>query len=102
METLASESAVGTSSAQEAGRCLGLSPSSIRNIFQGVLNQYPFKLQSCHELLRSETIEREAFARKVSRRDKTGILERRFQRKHKLTMNWVDELAKKDDLVKSD
>ncbi|GFT77636.1 DUF4817 domain-containing protein [Nephila pilipes] len=38
METLASESAVGTSSAWEAGRRLDLSPSSIRNSLHGVLN----------------------------------------------------------------
>ncbi|GFY44389.1 uncharacterized protein TNIN_108661 [Trichonephila inaurata madagascariensis] len=65
METLTSESAAGTSSAQEAGRYLGLPPSSICNIFHGVLNQYPYKVQSCHELLPSDTIEREreAFAR---------------------------------------
>ncbi|GFT08077.1 hypothetical protein NPIL_90581 [Nephila pilipes] len=39
METLASESAAGTSSAREAGRRLGFSPSSIHNILHGVLNQ---------------------------------------------------------------
>ncbi|GFT14928.1 DUF4817 domain-containing protein [Nephila pilipes] len=62
MET-ASESAVGAGSAREARRRLGLPPSSIRNIFHGVLNQYSYKLQSCHELLPSDTVEREAFAR---------------------------------------
>ncbi|GFS69054.1 hypothetical protein NPIL_693841, partial [Nephila pilipes] len=61
METLASESAAGTSSAREAGRRLGLPPSSIRNILHEVLNQYPYKLQSCHELLPSDIVEREAF-----------------------------------------
>ncbi|GFU34113.1 DUF4817 domain-containing protein [Nephila pilipes] len=44
METLESDSAAGTSSAREAGRRLGLPPSSIRNILHGVLNQYPYKL----------------------------------------------------------
>ena len=63
METLASESAAGTSSAREASRRLGLPPSSVRNILHGVFNQYPYKLQSCHELLPSDTVEREAFAR---------------------------------------
>ena len=63
METLASESAAGTSSAREAGRRLCLSPSSVQNILHGVLNQYPYKLQSCHELLPSDTVEREAFGR---------------------------------------
>ncbi|GFT56731.1 DUF4817 domain-containing protein [Nephila pilipes] len=61
METLASESSAGTSSAREAGIRLGLPPSSIHNILHGVLNQYPYKLQSCHELLPSDTEEREAF-----------------------------------------
>ncbi|GFT96806.1 uncharacterized protein NPIL_168841 [Nephila pilipes] len=64
MET-ASESAAGTSSARKAGRRLDLPPSSIRNILRGVLNQYPYKLQSCHELLPSDTVERKAFARWV-------------------------------------
>lgn len=45
------------------GRRLGLPPSFIRNILHGVLNQYPYKLQSCHQLLPSDTVEREAFAR---------------------------------------
>ncbi|GFT40396.1 DUF4817 domain-containing protein [Nephila pilipes] len=44
-ETLASESAAGTSNAREAGRRLGLPPSSIRNLLHGVLNQYPYKLR---------------------------------------------------------
>ncbi|GFS42029.1 hypothetical protein NPIL_380901 [Nephila pilipes] len=64
METLLSASDTGTSSAREAGRRLDLPPSSMRNILHGVLNQYPYKLQSCHELLQSDTVEREAFARK--------------------------------------
>ncbi|GFT45533.1 DUF4817 domain-containing protein [Nephila pilipes] len=51
--TLASESSAGTSSAREAGTRLGLPPSLIRNILHGVLNQYPYKLQSCHKLLPS-------------------------------------------------
>ncbi|GFY62081.1 uncharacterized protein TNIN_170061 [Trichonephila inaurata madagascariensis] len=63
METLASESAAETSSAREASRRLGLPPSSKHNILHGVLNQYPYKLQSCHEFLLSDTIEREAFVR---------------------------------------
>ncbi|GFT03918.1 hypothetical protein NPIL_149611 [Nephila pilipes] len=58
MEILASESAAGTSSAREASERLGLPPSSIRNIFHEVLNQYLYKLQSCHELLLSDTLER--------------------------------------------
>ncbi|GFS98429.1 DUF4817 domain-containing protein [Nephila pilipes] len=63
METLASEYAAGTSSAREAVRRLEFPPSSIRNILHGVLNQYPYKLQSYHELLPSDTVEREAFER---------------------------------------
>ena len=47
METLASVSAAGTNNAQEAGRRLGSPPSSVRNILYGVLNQNPYKLQSC-------------------------------------------------------
>ncbi|GFT40517.1 uncharacterized protein NPIL_238501 [Nephila pilipes] len=50
-ETLESESAAGTSCARKAGKLLGLPPPSIRNILHGVLNQYPYKLQSRHELL---------------------------------------------------
>ncbi|GFT20694.1 hypothetical protein NPIL_643541 [Nephila pilipes] len=42
---------------------LGLTISSIRSILLAVLNQYPYKLQSCHELLSSDTVEKEAFAR---------------------------------------
>ncbi|GFT60733.1 uncharacterized protein NPIL_52261 [Nephila pilipes] len=64
METLASESTAETSSARESGRRLGLPPSSIRSILQRVLNQYPYKLQPYHELLQSDTVEREAFASK--------------------------------------
>ncbi|GFU17561.1 uncharacterized protein NPIL_260081 [Nephila pilipes] len=63
LETLASESSAGTSSPREAGRRLGLPPSSILNILHGVLNQYPYKLQSCYELLLSATAERQAFTR---------------------------------------
>ncbi|GFT70794.1 DUF4817 domain-containing protein [Nephila pilipes] len=62
-ETLASESAAGTSIAREAGKRLGLPSSSIRNILDGVFNQYPYKVQSWHELLPSDTVEREAFMR---------------------------------------
>ncbi|GFU41051.1 DUF4817 domain-containing protein [Nephila pilipes] len=40
----------------------GFPPSSIRNIFRGVLNQYPYKLQSYHEFLPSDIVEREALA----------------------------------------
>ncbi|GFT26746.1 DUF4817 domain-containing protein [Nephila pilipes] len=60
-ETLASESSVGSNSARA-----GLPPSSIRNILHGVLNQYPYKLQSCNELLPSNIVKREAFARGLS------------------------------------
>ncbi|GFS45598.1 hypothetical protein NPIL_555691 [Nephila pilipes] len=63
MKAIASESAAGTSSAREAGRGLSLPPSLMRNIFHGVLNQYPYKLLSYHELLPSDTMEREAFVR---------------------------------------
>ncbi|GFS74673.1 uncharacterized protein NPIL_25741 [Nephila pilipes] len=63
METKAPESAAKTSSAQEADRSLSLRPSSIRSILHGVLNQYPYNLQSCHELLPSNIVEKEAFAR---------------------------------------
>ncbi|GFU18903.1 hypothetical protein NPIL_109991 [Nephila pilipes] len=42
---------------------LGVPPSSIRNFLYGVRNQYPYKLQSCHELLPLDIVEREAFER---------------------------------------
>ncbi|GFQ95256.1 uncharacterized protein TNCT_285191 [Trichonephila clavata] len=51
--------AAGTNSAWETGRRLGLPPSSMGNILHGS------KLQLCHELLPSDTVEREAFARWV-------------------------------------
>ncbi|GFU15581.1 DUF4817 domain-containing protein [Trichonephila clavipes] len=50
MEAIASEAASGTSSAHEAARRLGLPPSSVRNILRRILQLYPYKLQSCHEL----------------------------------------------------
>ena len=53
MKTLASESAAATSSARETGKRLGLLPSTVWNILHGVLNQYPYKLQSYHEFLPS-------------------------------------------------
>ncbi|GFV37055.1 hypothetical protein TNCV_2382021 [Trichonephila clavipes] len=56
METLTSESTAETSSERDASRRLNLPSSSKRNIFHGVLNQYPYKLQSSHELLPSDTI----------------------------------------------
>ncbi|GFS63291.1 hypothetical protein NPIL_8291 [Nephila pilipes] len=59
--TLASESSAGSNRAREAGRTLGLLPSSIGNILHGVSIQYPYKLQSCHELLLLDIVEREAF-----------------------------------------
>ncbi|GFX00427.1 DUF4817 domain-containing protein [Trichonephila clavipes] len=62
MEAIASEAASGTSSAREAARRLGLPPSSVRNILRRILQLYPYKLQSCHELLPADTAQREAFA----------------------------------------
>ncbi|GFV32906.1 hypothetical protein TNCV_1745481 [Trichonephila clavipes] len=50
MEAIASEVASGPRSAREAARRLGLPPSSVRNILRRILQQYPYKLQSCHEL----------------------------------------------------
>ncbi|GFW60121.1 hypothetical protein TNCV_1389341 [Trichonephila clavipes] len=50
MEAIASEAASGTSSAREAARRLGLLPSSVRNILRRLLQLYPYKLRSCHEL----------------------------------------------------
>ncbi|GFT06848.1 hypothetical protein NPIL_563091, partial [Nephila pilipes] len=61
MET-ASETSVGNSIARDGGRRLVLPPSSIRYILHGVLNQYPCKLQSYHELLPSGTVKRKVFA----------------------------------------
>ncbi|GFV13708.1 retrovirus-related Pol polyprotein from transposon TNT 1-94 [Trichonephila clavipes] len=55
MEAIASEAASGTSSAREAARRLGLPPSSVRNILRRLLQLYPHKLQSCHELLPADT-----------------------------------------------
>ncbi|GFT22313.1 DUF4817 domain-containing protein [Trichonephila clavipes] len=63
MEVIASEAASGTSSAREAARRLGLPPSSVRNILRRILQLYPYKLQSCHELLPADTAQREAFAK---------------------------------------
>ncbi|GFY30112.1 DUF4817 domain-containing protein [Trichonephila clavipes] len=63
MEAIASEAASGTSSAREAARRLGLLPSSVRNILRRILQLYPYKLQSCHELLPADTAQREAFAK---------------------------------------
>ncbi|GFU95662.1 DUF4817 domain-containing protein [Trichonephila clavipes] len=63
MEAIASEAASGTSSAREAARRLGLPPSSVRNILRRILQLYPYKLQSCHELLPTDTAQREAFAK---------------------------------------
>ncbi|GFX24550.1 DUF4817 domain-containing protein [Trichonephila clavipes] len=63
MEAIASEAALGTSSARKAARRLGLPPSSVRNILSRILQLYPYKLQSCHELLPADTAQREAFAK---------------------------------------
>ncbi|GFY28597.1 DUF4817 domain-containing protein [Trichonephila clavipes] len=63
MEAIASEAASGTSSAREAARRLGLPPSSVRNILRRILQLYPYRLQSCHELLPADTAQREAFAK---------------------------------------
>ncbi|GFS97855.1 uncharacterized protein TNCV_2018121 [Trichonephila clavipes] len=63
MEAIASEAASGTSSAREAARLLGLPPSSVRNILRRILQLYPYKLQSCHELLPADAAQREAFAK---------------------------------------
>ncbi|GFU81666.1 DUF4817 domain-containing protein [Trichonephila clavipes] len=63
MEAIASEAASGTSSAREAARRLGLPPSSVRNILRRLLQLYPYKLQSCHELFPADTAQREAFAK---------------------------------------
>ncbi|GFU93171.1 hypothetical protein TNCV_1465531 [Trichonephila clavipes] len=64
MEAIASEAASGTNSAREAARRLGLPPSSVRNILRRILQLYPYKLQSCHELLPADTAQREAFAKR--------------------------------------
>ncbi|GFS70061.1 uncharacterized protein TNCV_748321 [Trichonephila clavipes] len=58
MEAIASEAASGTSSARKAARRLGLPPSSVRNILRRILQLYPYKLQSCHELLPADTAQR--------------------------------------------
>ncbi|GFX37186.1 uncharacterized protein TNCV_199371 [Trichonephila clavipes] len=63
MEAIASEAASGTSSARETARRLGLPPSFVRNILRQILQLYPYKLQSCHELLPADTAQREAFAK---------------------------------------
>ncbi|GFX33412.1 uncharacterized protein TNCV_4122461 [Trichonephila clavipes] len=63
MEAIASEAASGTNSAREAARRLGLPPSSVHNILRRILQLYPYKLQSCHELLPADTAQREAFAK---------------------------------------
>ncbi|GFY15807.1 uncharacterized protein TNCV_1284521 [Trichonephila clavipes] len=63
MEAIASEAASGTNSAREAARRFGLPPSSVRNILRRILQLYPYKLQSCHELFQADTAQREAFAK---------------------------------------
>ncbi|GFX48203.1 DUF4817 domain-containing protein [Trichonephila clavipes] len=63
MEAIASEAASGTSSAREAASRLGLPPSSVSNILRRLLQLYPYKLQSCHELLPADSAQREAFAK---------------------------------------
>ncbi|GFX42045.1 uncharacterized protein TNCV_353521 [Trichonephila clavipes] len=63
MKAIASEAASGTSSAHEAASRLGLPPSSVRNILRRLLQLYPYKLQSCHELLPADTAQREAFVK---------------------------------------
>ncbi|GFS84012.1 uncharacterized protein TNCV_2364191 [Trichonephila clavipes] len=63
MEAIVSEAASGTNSVREAARRLGLPPSSFRNILRRILQLYPYKLQSCHELLQADTAQREAFAK---------------------------------------
>ncbi|GFW96952.1 DUF4817 domain-containing protein [Trichonephila clavipes] len=63
MEAIASEAASGSNSALEAARRLGFPPSSVRNILRRILQLYPYKLQSCHELLPADTAQREAFAK---------------------------------------
>ncbi|GFX51901.1 DUF4817 domain-containing protein [Trichonephila clavipes] len=66
MKAIASEAASGTSSAREAARRLGLPPSSVRNILRRILQMYPYKLHSCHELSPADTAQRlEAFAKWV-------------------------------------
>ncbi|GFV24130.1 hypothetical protein TNCV_18261 [Trichonephila clavipes] len=61
MEGLGCPEVLGTSSAREAARRLGLPPSSVRNILRRLLQLYPYKLRSCHELLPADTAQREAF-----------------------------------------
>ncbi|GFW15922.1 uncharacterized protein TNCV_4431951 [Trichonephila clavipes] len=70
MEAIASEAASGTSRAREAARRLGLPPIFaiffaifLRNIFRRILQLYPFKLQSCDELLSADTAQKEAFVK---------------------------------------
>ncbi|GFU72635.1 DUF4817 domain-containing protein [Trichonephila clavipes] len=63
MEAIVTEAASWTSSAREAARRLGLPPSSVRNILRRMFQLYPYKLQSCHELLPADTAQREAFAK---------------------------------------
>ncbi|GFY21332.1 DUF4817 domain-containing protein [Trichonephila clavipes] len=57
MEAIAS-GASGTNSAREAARRLGLPPSSVRIILRRILQLYPYKLQSCHELLPADTAQK--------------------------------------------
>ncbi|GFW10851.1 DUF4817 domain-containing protein [Trichonephila clavipes] len=57
MEAIASEAA----SVREAAR--RIPPSSVRNILRRILQLYPYKLQSCHELLPPDTAQRQAFAK---------------------------------------
>ncbi|GFU01645.1 DUF4817 domain-containing protein [Trichonephila clavipes] len=72
MEAIASEAASGTSSDREAARRLGLPPSFVHNILRRILQQYPYKLQSGHELLPADTAQREAFAKGAFSKNGTG------------------------------
>ncbi|GFV76200.1 uncharacterized protein TNCV_4672891 [Trichonephila clavipes] len=63
MEAIASKQLQGPAVLVEAARRLGLPPSFVRNILRRILQLYPYKLQSCHELLPADTATREAFAK---------------------------------------
>lgn len=62
MEKVAAETSTGSSSAREAGRITGIPQSSIRRILHGILDLYPYKIQTLHQLVPADTGKRLKFA----------------------------------------
>lgn len=84
MEDMAAETSTGSSSAREAERRTGIPEASIRRILHGMLDLYPYKIQTLHQLLPADTDARQKFA--------TWALEQ-MQRNPQWLLNvmWTDE-----------